>query len=442
MKKYRSKWQFFSIGAVKLLTFFLCLTVMAVPGFSAEKITLEMWSHWGGETMKMKFVEETIQAFEASHPDIRIKLQWIPKNMIQQSLQVSLPKGEGPDIFYAEPYPFQAQPWVQGGYLLDLKDQLDWSRFEPSAYQLLWEYPDGGIYGIPLEMAEFAIYYNKAIFADAGIAMPASGRFTAEEFLNVVKTFRTKGLIPVAVGNQDRGTASNMLLQGMLIRFAGAEKIKGLLKGETAWTDPDIVAAFTYMQQIIEAGVFPEDMNRLKYQAGRELFVQGKAAMYAEGTWFFGKIADEHGNLPAGLQGKLGALDYPTVIGGKGNAAIERFTGGSYVIRKTSPHTEAAVKFLDVMTSPENALKWVNYTQSPCGVKVGFAEHISSPFLQELFKSRGAVKDVVVPGIGTLLRPEEFKVWNRDVGMAFMGGNLSVAEVVQRLAKAAAATKP
>ena len=42
----------------------------------------------------------------------------------------------------------------------------------------------------------------------------------------------------------------------------------------------------------------------------------------------------------------------------------------------------------------------------------------------------------------TTLRPEEFKVWNRDVSMAFMGGSLSVAEVVQRLAKAATGTKP
>jgi ABC-type glycerol-3-phosphate transport system substrate-binding protein len=424
-----------------LIALLLFSILKVVPGFSEENITLEMWSHWGGETMKMRFIEETIQAYEASHPHITITLHWIPKNRMSQTLQVSLSKGEGPDVFYSEPYPFQANPWVKGGYLLDLKDKLDWSRFEPSAYQLFWEYPDGGIYGVPIEVCEFAIYYNKEIFADAGIAIPASGKFSVDEFLNLVKTFRAKGIIPIAIGNQDRGTASIMLFQGILIRFAGAEKIRGLVTGQTLWTDPDIVAAFTYMKQLVDAGVFPEELNRLTYQEGRDLFVQGRSAMYVEGTWFFGKVADENGNLPQGLQGKLGAMDYPTVANGKGNYAIERFTGGSYVIRKESSHTEEAVNFLDVMTTQDNALKWVNYTQSPCGMKIGFAEHISSSFLQELFKSRGEVKDVVVPGTSSLLSPEEYKVWVRDVGIAFMGGHLSVEEVVQRLVQAAR-TKP
>lgn len=423
--------------SVMLIVFFFSLLIKPGHGLSEERITLEMWSHWGGETMKMKFVEETIQAFEGLHPHIKIKLHWIPKARIDQSLRVSLPKGQGPDIFYAAPYPFQAQPWVKAGYLLDLKDKLDWDRFEPSSYKLFWEYPDGGIYGIPLEVAEYAIYYNKAIFAEAGITVPESGKFTTKEFLEIVNMFRAKGIIPIAIGNQDRGDASNMLFQGLLIRFAGANKVMGLMTGETLWTDPDIIAAFTYMKQLIDAGVFPEDLNRLKYEEGRALFVQGKSAMYTEGTWFFGKVADEQGNLPEGLQGRLGAMDYPTVPGGKGNSAIERFTGGCYVIRKESPHTQEAVQFLDFMTTAENALKWVKYTQSPCGMKVGFAEHVSYPFLQELFTSRGEVKEVVVPATGMLLGPAEYKVWARDVGIAFMGGGLSVEEVIQRLAEAA-----
>ena len=425
---------FFSIGIVIFVT--LVLTSV-LPGFAEENVTLEMWSHWGGEAMKMKFVKKTIQAFEASQEHIKINLRWIPKARINQSLRVSLPKGKGPDIFYADPYPFQAQPWVKGGYLLNLRDKLDWSRFEPSSYKLLWEYPDGGIYGVPLEVAEYAVYYNKAIFADVGIAIPKAGKFTVEKFLEIVKIFRAKGIIPVAIGNQDRGDASNMLFQGLLIRFAGVKKLEGLITRETSWSDPDIVAAFTYMKQLIDAKVFPRNMNRLKYKQGRELFVQGKSAMYVEGTWFFGKIADANGKLPQSLQGKLGAMDYPIVNGGKGNHAIERMTGGSYVIRKSSRYTKEAVQFLDFMTSRDNGLKWIKYTQSPCGVNVGFAEHVSYPFLKELFKSRGEVKEFMIPGIKLLLSPEEDKVWTRDVGIAFMGGNLSVEEVIQRLVTAA-----
>jgi raffinose/stachyose/melibiose transport system substrate-binding protein len=191
------------------------------------------------------------------------------------------------------------------------------------------------------------------------------------------------------------------------------------------------------MKQLVDAGIFPEDMNRLKYAEGIDLFAQGKTAMHIDGTWFFGKIADKDGNLPQALQGKLGAMDYPTVAGGKGNDVIERITGGCYVIREHSPHTKEAVQFLDFMTSRENGLKWIEYTQSPFGVDVGFVDRVSLPFLQELFDARSTVKEYVVPGTMFLLNPEETKVWHRDIGLAFMGGSLSVEDAVKRLEQAA-----
>ena len=82
-------------------------------------------------------------------------------------------------------------------------------------------------------------------------------------------------------------------------------------------------------------------------------------------------------------------------------------------------------------------LKWIQYTQSPFGVKLGFTEHVTQPFLQELFEYRNDVQEIVTPGTSSLLTEEEYKAWTRDVGIAFMGGGLSVAEVVQRLANAA-----
>ena len=160
------------------LVFFLIISVV-LPGFAEETVMLEMWSHWGGETMKMKFIEETITTFEKLHSNIKIKLHWIPKSRIFQSLQTSLPKGLGPDIFYADlSYSAHIENWVKKDYLLDLKDKLDWSRFEPSSYEGLWEYGEGGIYGIPIELAEYAIYYNKGDFADAGISVPKVGKFS------------------------------------------------------------------------------------------------------------------------------------------------------------------------------------------------------------------------------------------------------------------------
>ncbi len=400
-----------------------------------EGVTLEMWSHWGNEAMKAQFIEETIAAFEQQHPNVTITLRWIPKNLLYQTLQKLLPKGLGPDIFYGDPYPVHIGKWVAQGYLLNLRDKLDWSRFASDSYCPL-RYSDGNIYGVPVELAEYAIYYNKDLFTDAGIIMPSSGKFTDQEFLDIVKTFRAQDIIPVAVGNQDRGVASNMLFQGLLLRFAGVEKLMGLRSGKTAWNDDDIVAAFTYMKRLLDAKIFPDNMNLLKYHEGRQLFVEGKAAMYVEGTWFFGKIADEHGALPAYLAHRLGAMDFPVVSKGKGNSAIERMTGGCYLIRSSSRHPQEAVRFLDFLTSSENSLRWVRYTQSPFAVGGKFQEHIAQPFLQELLRSREDITELLSPGIGSLLTQQEFQSWTRDVGIAFMGGGISVEETIRRLQRA------
>ena len=128
-------------------------------------------------------------------------------------------------------------------------------------------------------------------------------------------------------------------------------------------------------------------------------------------------------------------MDYPTVPGGKGNQAIERMTGGTYVIRQSSQHTEEAVAFLNFLTHEENGLKWIQYTQSPFSVNVGFKEHVSQQFLQELFASRADTSDLLVSGIGTFFNVEEYKVWTRDVGIAFMGGDMPIEEVIRKLDK-------
>ncbi|MCP4396852.1 MAG: extracellular solute-binding protein [bacterium] len=408
-----------------------------LPTHAAEEtVVLELWSYWGEEPMKVKFVEETIKAFNAQAPHITINLRWLPKYRLFQSLENLLPKEAGPDIFYVDSFPLPLANWVQQGFILNFKNRIDWSRFEEGSYEH-FEYPDGGIYGVPIELAEYAIYYNKELFAKAGTSVPQDRKFTLDEFLEIVKIFRNRNIIPIAVGSQDRGWSSNMLFQGILLRHAGVEKLEELKAGTLSWDDEDIIAAFSDMETLIAAGVFPKDMHLLKYQQGRSLFMQEKAAMYVEGTWFFGKIADSEGNLPPAWEGKLGAMDYPIVPGGKGNYAKERMTGGSYSIRKSSAHVEEAVQFLDFMTSKENAVKWLEFTQSPFGVNLDFTQHATRPFLQELFRARQDVEDLLIPGIATLLTPEEYKVWSRDVGIAFMGGKMSIEEAVRSLQEAA-----
>ena len=410
---------------------------LLAPTRAEEPKRLEMWTHWGEEPMKRRFIEETVREFEAANPNVTITLRWIPKMRLYQNLRQSLSQGIGPDIFYADPYPAVIKKWIDNGDVLNMRDRIDWRRFTPDSYQGLSQYGENAIYGVPLEMGEYAIYYNARIFAEIGIPIPASGMMTTDEFLHAARTFRAKGIIPVAVGNKDRGIASNMLFQGLLLRFAGVETLRGLKTGASSWTAPDIAAAFHYMNTLVDAGVFPENMNLLTYKEGYTLFVEGQAAMYVDGTWFFSKIADAQGQLSASLQARLGAMDFPLAPNGKGNAAIERMNGGGYLVRRQTRFPDDAAAFLNFMTSAENARKWTRYTQSPVSVNAPLAEAVSAPFLAKFFAARQDCREVLSPGIADLLSAKEYESWVRDVGILFLGGDLSVEETLQRLETAA-----
>lgn len=89
------------------------------------------------------------------------------------------------------------------------------------------------------------------------------------------------------------------------------------------------------------------------------------------------------------------------------------------------------------MTSAENARKWTRYTQSPVSVNAPLAEAVSAPFLAKFFAARQDCREILSPGIADLLSEEEYESWVRDVGILFLGGDLSVEETLQRLEAAA-----
>lgn len=69
---------------------------------------------------------------------------------------------------------------------------LDYYSFDNNVYAL----PDGNNIEV--------VYYNKDLFAQAGIAAPPT---TFEELLKDVKLLKDKGITPLAIGERIRGPA-------------------------------------------------------------------------------------------------------------------------------------------------------------------------------------------------------------------------------------------
>ena len=93
------------------------------------------------------------------------------------------------------------------------------------------------------------------------------------------------------------------------------------------------------------------------YGASRNLFGQGKAAMYIMGPWEMGLATDK--NFSDDFRANVDAFKFPVLKNGKGKVNdLEAWFGGDYVISSTSKYQDLDVKYLKFYAQRFPALAW------------------------------------------------------------------------------------
>ncbi len=159
--------------------------------------------HWGDDT-EDKIVAGMVDAFHAAHPDIRV-LRVNPGNSpdVTRKIQTMNAAGEPPDVFYLG-YENVAS-WASKGLLEPIEPfmQRDLDRRHPDSLALIDFYEavtncfrfdehtgvtgTGPLFGIPKDFTTIGFYYNKDLFRRAGLAEPAAGGWTWDEFLHACR---------------------------------------------------------------------------------------------------------------------------------------------------------------------------------------------------------------------------------------------------------------
>ncbi|HEY0240726.1 MAG TPA: extracellular solute-binding protein, partial [Friedmanniella sp.] len=169
------------------------------PGSPVE---LTMWTGFTGGDRGA--YEDLVTTFNDTHPDIQVTMEVQPWDTIAQKLPASWATGQGPDI--ATP---SFDPNVLGQYLdtssvLALDDlgsgtdQIDVDQLATAAVDAFTS--GGTLYAVPANVATLQLYYNKALFADAGITEPPT---TVEEFRADAKTLTTDGVYGLSLGEKE-----------------------------------------------------------------------------------------------------------------------------------------------------------------------------------------------------------------------------------------------
>ncbi|MFI8932723.1 extracellular solute-binding protein [Streptomyces sp. NPDC053474] len=311
---------------------------------SEGRTVVEWWNIQTTEPSQSVWPERA-KAFEAKNPDVRIKLVTLENEAYKSKMTALTSSGKLPDIYHTWGGGILEQQ-IDAGLVEDLTDSVSTltGTLVPAsvkAYQF-----DGKTYAVPFDIGAVGFWYNKALFAKAGISAPPT---TWADYLDAVKKLKSAGTAPIALAGKEKWPG--MYYWAILaLRIAGVD---GMQKAADAkdFSGDDFVKAGEHLKELVDLEPFQKGFLGAAYSTptGEAAAMgNGKAAMELMGQWAPVVQAD----AGKGIGKDLGFFPFPTVAGGKGALTDVFGGGGGYAVRKGAP--KAAVDFLKFFMSPES----------------------------------------------------------------------------------------
>ncbi|KPL82725.1 ABC transporter substrate-binding protein [Thermanaerothrix daxensis] len=308
------------------------VTQEVVKEVPAQRAVVRL-SGWAASPEETALLQSLLLDFTAENPDIVVKYEPITGDF-WATLKTSIAAGTEPDIYYMDIFQFPA--FVQDDVMLPLDDLMATTgtkkeEFIPSLIDAFSA--NGKVYGIPKDFNTLGLFYNKDLFAQAGLAEP-----TDDWTWDDLKTAAEKLSNP----------ANNIYGLGVPAD-AGRFPIFVFQNGGSIMT-PDFQDTLLDSPEAIEAGKFytsfrAEKIGAIPADVGEgwqgTVFGKGQFAMVYEGGWLIPYLKQQFPNI------NYGVVVPPAGPKGEGNLI---FTV-AYVISKNSKNPEAAWRVINYLTS-------------------------------------------------------------------------------------------
>jgi len=180
------------------------------------------------------------------------------------------------------------------------------------------------------------VYYNKKMFADAGITTAPK---TWADLLDASAKLKAKGDTPFVTGGGKDGFASSMILAGLVSVDVYGKKADWLTQRRTGgvkFTDPDFQHAVSKFADLAAKGYIDKTSVSRDYAATEQAFLDGKGAMYPMGNWFAANADTKKHDFD------IGVFNFPT---DDGKLVVPAYTGGGMIVSATAKNLDAAKKF-------------------------------------------------------------------------------------------------
>ncbi|MDQ7806464.1 extracellular solute-binding protein [Amycolatopsis sp. A133] len=243
-----------------------------------------------------------------------------------------------------------AKQLLQSGQFPDVLIAVDSAGFAEAGHLYAWtpdelkdfQFPEanpvnGKYYQLPANTQTIPpIYYNKKMFADAGIAAPPK---TWDELVADAGKLKDKGYAPFTIGGGKDGFPSSMILSGLVgteVYNTTPDWLTQRRRDKVKFADPAFRHAFSKLADLAAKGYVDKTSVSRDYAATEQAFLDGQSAMYPMGNWFAANADSKKHDF------EIGVFDFPTE---DGKLVVPAYTGGGMIVNAQAKNLDAARKF-------------------------------------------------------------------------------------------------
>ncbi len=385
------------------------------------------------------YYEQVAKDFEADNPGVHIEISAMQHEDMVTKLEAAFQSGDTPDI-YMERGGGELKDHVAAGITKDISESAKESIDKIGGSVAGWQV-DGKTYGLPFSLGVVGFWYNKALWAQAGITEPPRHVGGLRRGHRQAEDDRRVGRLRADLRRAgDKWPAAHYWYYTAL-RACSESTLQESVK-TLDFSDPCFVKAGENLQTILKAEPFNSGfLSTPPAQTGATsasgLLATGKVATELQGHWEPGVMQGltEDGK---GLGENTGWFPFPTFPGDKGEATAALGGGDAWAVSNDAP--DAAVDFVNYLLSDKVQQ---GFAEQDMGLPTNptASQYVKDPALASLLKVRDAAPPYVQLYFDTAFGASVGGAMNDEIALLFAGQASPPQDIVDATQAAADSEK-
>ena len=336
---------------VALLSVVVFLGVFKGKVKQSDLVELKIPHYKAGENVGAKLFLPMVDRFNQKYEGkYKITIEELPQDQYHNKIKLLQQQNKIPALVEGADKVYMEDVLLKNDLVYDLSTWLDSkpevkSRLVKSSLEYNTK-ADGKVVTLPWAIIKpIGLYYNKEIFQKSGIEKNVAD-MTFEEFDIALAKIKSAGFSPLALMTSENAWTTSLLFSAMFANEKGGEELLNSYETQYDFTSKIWVDAFTKLQTYLMKFATDNAIGAAYADAANQ-FLNGKAAIIANGPWMVGDFSDIT-KTSEGFDKIVGATVYPKGI------VLGDTRGYGWWIPKALPQNEveAALAFLEFMYSP------------------------------------------------------------------------------------------